>query len=137
MDKFKFCQSVARPEFLDMHMALDGTVLFANRALKLNIDDRTLETGLALWVQFETNGTKELVYRIQMLMEEFDFMFIDFHGHAESLDDALVHMEDTLEPGLDGILKDAPWVFCFLSLSVFGNAIELWDTVLVLIIAQG
>ncbi|KAJ5974265.1 hypothetical protein N7481_011475 [Penicillium waksmanii] len=32
VEKFKFLQSVVRPDFLDMHMALDGTVLFADRA---------------------------------------------------------------------------------------------------------
>lgn len=66
VDKFKFLQSVARPNFLDMHMALDRTVLFADIAPKLIIDDRTLETGLALWAQFESNGTKERVYRAQI-----------------------------------------------------------------------
>lgn len=49
-------------------MALDGTVLFADLAPKLIIDDRTLETGLTLWVRFETNGTKELTFRALMLM---------------------------------------------------------------------
>lgn len=44
---FKFRQSVARPDFLDMHRTVDGTVLFAECEPKLIINDRTLEAGLA------------------------------------------------------------------------------------------
>ncbi|CAI7577731.1 unnamed protein product [Penicillium pancosmium] len=110
VDKFKFLRGVNRPDFLDMHMALDGTVLFADRAPKLIIDDRTLETGLALWVQFESNGTKERVYRVQMLMQEFVYIFLDVHYNLDSLDNALIYLEDDLdtEPGLEDILEDEP-----------------------------
>lgn len=37
----------------------------------LIIDDRTLETGLALWVQSATNGTRQRAYRSQMLIDDF------------------------------------------------------------------
>lgn len=39
IDTFKIQQSVARPDFLDMHMALDGTVIFRDCYAKLIIDD--------------------------------------------------------------------------------------------------
>jgi hypothetical protein len=80
LEIFKFRQSVARPDFLDMHMTLDGTVLFTECEPKLIIDDRTLETGLGLWVQFRTNGTRERAYRTQMVMEEFPDFFRDIHA---------------------------------------------------------
>ncbi|KAJ5922947.1 hypothetical protein N7516_010650, partial [Penicillium verrucosum] len=54
-ETFKFHQSLARPNFLDMHMALDGTVFFRDCYVKPIIDDRTIETGLGLWVEFATN----------------------------------------------------------------------------------
>ncbi|KAF4772398.1 hypothetical protein HAV15_004865 [Penicillium sp. str.  len=54
-----------------MHMALDGTVLFRDCSPKLIIDDRTLETGLGLWVDFATNGIYEIARRGQIMMEEF------------------------------------------------------------------
>jgi hypothetical protein len=109
VDKFKFLQSVARPNFFDIHMALDGTVLFTDTAPKLVIDDRTLETGLALWVQFESNGMRELVYRPQMLMEEFPYFYLDIHYNSEPLDNALIYMEDSIEEmGPESILEDEP-----------------------------
>ena len=56
-----------RPNFLDMHMALDGTVLYRDCYAKLIIDDRTLETGLGLWVEFATNGIYKTAYRVRMM----------------------------------------------------------------------
>ncbi|KAJ5150995.1 uncharacterized protein N7482_010247 [Penicillium canariense] len=44
----EFRESVARPNFLDMYMAQDGTLLSSDSFPKLIIDDRTLESGLLL-----------------------------------------------------------------------------------------
>lgn len=71
LETFKSYQSIARPNFLDMYMALDGTVLFRDYYAKLIIDDRTLKTGLGLWVEFATNGIYKKAYRAQIMMEEF------------------------------------------------------------------
>lgn len=68
---FKFYQSVTRPNFLDIHMTLDRTMLFRDCYPKLIIDDRTLETGLGLWVEFATNGIYKKACRAQIIMEEF------------------------------------------------------------------
>lgn len=46
LDIFKFRESVTRPNFVDMHMNIEGTLLFSDCTPKLIIDDRTLETGL-------------------------------------------------------------------------------------------
>jgi hypothetical protein len=46
---FEFRLSVARPNFMGMYMAQDGTVLLLDMAPKLIIANRTLETALALW----------------------------------------------------------------------------------------
>lgn len=67
LDTFKLQQSVARPDFLDMHMALDGSVIFRDCYAKLIIDDRTLETGLGLWVEFDPNGVYEKAFRAQIM----------------------------------------------------------------------
>jgi hypothetical protein len=53
-----------------MYMALDRTVLFRDCYAKLIIDDRTLETGLGLWVEFVTNGIYKKAYRAQTMMED-------------------------------------------------------------------
>lgn len=108
LEIFKFRQSVARPDFLDMHMALDGTVLFTECEPKLIIDDRTLETGLGLWVQFETNGTRGRAYRTQMVMDEFPDLFRDIHANMNPLDSALIYMEGDRDPDPGEILEDGP-----------------------------
>lgn len=70
-ETFKFHQSVARPNFLDMHMALDGTVLLGRDCYaKLITDDRTIETGLGLWVEFATNGIYKKAHRSQIINYE-------------------------------------------------------------------
>ncbi|OQE13039.1 hypothetical protein PENFLA_c056G01948 [Penicillium flavigenum] len=64
LETFKFHQSVARPNFLDMHMALDGMLLFRDCSAKLIIDDRTLETGLGLWVEFAGTALNYIESRV-------------------------------------------------------------------------
>ncbi|KAL4949789.1 major facilitator superfamily domain-containing protein [Aspergillus filifer] len=64
-------ESVAEPNFLDMHMAQDGTVLFADLKTKFIIDDRALETDLVLWVEYENNGTPDVIYRVQFVDKYF------------------------------------------------------------------
>lgn len=105
---FKFRTCVARPDFLDMHMTLDGTVLFTECEIKLIIDDRTLETGLGLWVQFKMNGTRGRAYRTQMAMEEFPDLFRDIHGNMNTLENTLQYMEGDRDPDPEGILEDEP-----------------------------
>ena len=97
LSTFKFRLSVARPNFLDMHMALDGTVLFLDKAPKLIIDDRTLETGLALWVQFATNGTTQRAYRSQMLVDDFPNLFREVHSNQDPLEIVLEQMGEQEE----------------------------------------
>ncbi|KAI2743107.1 hypothetical protein DTO013E5_268 [Penicillium roqueforti] len=95
LETFKFHQSVARPNFLDMHMALDGTVLFRDCSPKLIIDDRTLETGLGLWVDFTTNGIYEIARRGQIMMEEFAYFYREIGpGNRVPIDQALNYIED-------------------------------------------
>lgn len=95
LETFKFHQSVARPNFLDMHMALDGTVLFRDCSPKLIIDDRTLETGLGLWVDFATNGIYEIARRGQIMMEEFAHFYREIGpGNRVPIDQALNYIED-------------------------------------------
>ena len=94
LDTFKFHQSVARPNFLDMHMAIDGTVLFQNGSGTLIIDDQTLETGLGLWAEFNANGNYNKAYRCQVIVEDFDAIFLDIGpGMRRSLYVALNHIE--------------------------------------------
>ncbi|KAJ5924249.1 hypothetical protein N7466_008436 [Penicillium verhagenii] len=94
LDTFKLQQSVARPDFLDMHMALDGTVIFRDCYPKLIIDDRTLETGLGLWVEFGTNGIYEKAYRAQIMMMEFaDFYREIGPGNQTPIQCALMYIE--------------------------------------------
>ncbi|KAJ5297521.1 hypothetical protein PENANT_c005G06122 [Penicillium antarcticum] len=86
--------SVARPNFLDMHMALDGTVFFRDCYAKLIIDDRTLETGLGLWVEFSTNGIYTKAYRAQMMMEEFAHFYCEIGpGNQVPIEQALIYIE--------------------------------------------
>ncbi|KAJ5657220.1 uncharacterized protein N7484_000869 [Penicillium longicatenatum] len=116
LDTFKFHQSVARPDFLDMHMALDGTVLFRDRYPKLIIDDRTLETGLGLWVDFATNGIYEKACRAQIMMEEFGHFYRDIGpGNQIPIEQALIYIESrSIYQGRDRdtdpreILEDEP-----------------------------
>lgn len=108
LEIFKFRQSVARPDFLDMYMTVDGTVLFTECEPKLIIDDHTLETGLCLWVQFENNGTRERAWRAQMVMEEFPDHFRDVHLNMNPLDSALIYMEEDEDPDPEEILEDEP-----------------------------
>jgi hypothetical protein len=111
LETFKFRQSVARPDFLDMHMAQDGTVLFSDDGPKLIIDDRTLETGLALWVQFATNGTRQRAYRSQMLTDDFPDLFRGVHLNQDPLEIAMIHMREREGEGYDDlemILEDDP-----------------------------
>ncbi|KAJ6072067.1 hypothetical protein N7499_010081 [Penicillium canescens] len=85
---------VARPNFLDMHMALDGTVLFRDCYAKLIIDDRTLETGLGIWVEFATNGIYKKAYRAQMMMEEFAHFYCEIGpGNQVPIEQALNYIE--------------------------------------------
>ncbi|KAJ5674351.1 uncharacterized protein N7477_004285 [Penicillium maclennaniae] len=108
LDIFKFRQSVARPDFLDMYMTVNGTVLFTECEPKLIIDDYTLETGLCLWVQFENNGTRERAWRAQMVMEEFPDHFRDVHLNMNSLDSVLTYLEEDEDPHPEEILEDEP-----------------------------
>ncbi|KAJ5632589.1 hypothetical protein N7490_008928 [Penicillium lividum] len=95
LETFKLQQSVARPDFLDMHMALDGTVLFRDCYPKLIIDDRTLETGLGLWVQFETNGSYETAYRAQIMSPDHAGCYRDIGpGNQRSIPLALQYIEN-------------------------------------------
>lgn len=75
-------------------MAQDGTVLFLDDGPKLIIDDRTLETGLALWVQFTTNGTKQRAHRSQMLIDEFPYSFSEVHLNQDPLEIVLYQIRD-------------------------------------------
>ncbi|KAJ5925428.1 hypothetical protein N7454_008067 [Penicillium verhagenii] len=103
LDTFKLHQSVARPNFLDMHMALDGTVIFRDCYPKLIIDDRTLETGLGLWVEFGTNGVYEKAYRAQIMMEEFAGFYLEIGpGNQTPIQCALMYIES----GYSGLDKD-------------------------------
>ncbi|CEJ61828.1 hypothetical protein PMG11_10345 [Penicillium brasilianum] len=97
LSTFKFRLSVAQPNFLDMHMAQDGTVLFLDTSPKLIIDDRTLETGLALWVQFATNGTTQRAYRSQMLIDGFPDLYREVHPNQDPLELVLEHMGEQEE----------------------------------------
>ncbi|KAL3477034.1 hypothetical protein BJX99DRAFT_270185 [Aspergillus californicus] len=109
VSSFKFRQSVARPNFLDMHMAQDGTVLFTDDAPKLIIDDRTLETGLALWVEFATNGAPERAYRSQILIEDFAYLFLEVYSNMDPLRNVLDQMgEDEEHEDPDVVLEDQP-----------------------------
>ena len=78
-------------------MAQDGTVLFLDKAPKLIIDDRTLETGLALWVQFATNGTTQRAYRSQMLVDDFPNLFREVHSNQDPLEIVLEQMGEQEE----------------------------------------
>ncbi|CAG8928769.1 unnamed protein product [Penicillium salamii] len=94
LETFKFHQSVARPNFLDMHMALDGTVLFRDNSPILIIDDRTLETGLGLWAEFSTNGIYEKARRGQIMMQEFADSYREIGpGNRVPIDQALDYIE--------------------------------------------
>ncbi|KAJ5613736.1 hypothetical protein N7528_007390 [Penicillium herquei] len=90
---FKFRQSVSRPNFLDMSMTVNGTLLFLDCMPKLIIDDRTLETGLCLWVQYENNGRPQRAWRAQMFMEEFPLFFVAIHPNSDPLEEALQYMD--------------------------------------------
>lgn len=72
---FKFRQSVARPDSLDMYMTVDGTVLFAECEPKLTIDDHTFETGLYMRIQFKNNGTRERVGGLRWPLRGFPTIF--------------------------------------------------------------
>jgi uncharacterized membrane protein len=92
-----------------MHMAQDGTVLFLDDAPKLIIDDRTLETGLALWVQFATNGTRQRAYRVQMLIDDFPDLFREVHLNQEPLEIVLDQMgEEEEHENPEVILENDP-----------------------------
>lgn len=107
LENFKLRASVARPNFFDMHMAQDGTLLFEDSSPKLIIDDRTLTTGLALWVEFANNGAPERVYRAQMVMEEFPDLFRQIQRNSDPLYDVLLYMEDDEEcQASEGILEN-------------------------------
>ncbi|KAJ5734045.1 hypothetical protein N7493_002831 [Penicillium malachiteum] len=94
LDSFKLQQSAARPNFLDMHMALDGTWLFRDRYAKLIIDDRTLETGLGLWVEFGTTGVYEKAYRAQMMSEALGYCYREIGpGNQTPIERALEYIE--------------------------------------------
>jgi hypothetical protein len=111
LQTFKFRQSVARPDFLDMHMAQDGTVLFVDNGPILIIDDRSLETGLALRVQFATNGITQRAYRSQIPIDDFPDLFREVHLNQDPLEIALIHMGEREGDGYDDpevILEDDP-----------------------------
>ncbi|KAL2819208.1 hypothetical protein BJX63DRAFT_382701 [Aspergillus granulosus] len=94
VNSFKFRQSVARPNFPDMHMAQDGTVLFTDGAPKLIIDDRTLETGLALG---------------QMLIGDFASLFLEVYSNMDPLRNVLDQMgKDEEHEDPDVVLEDQP-----------------------------
>ena len=112
LDTFKFRQSVARPDFLDVCMTVQGTLLFADCYPKLIIDDYTLETGLCLWVQYLNNGKRERAWRAQMFMDEFPLFFLEVHGNSEPLEGVLEYMEndvlDDEDLGPEVILEEKP-----------------------------
>ncbi|KAJ5247417.1 hypothetical protein N7468_002400, partial [Penicillium chermesinum] len=85
LDIFKFRQSLARPDFLDVCMTVKGTLLFSDCFPKLIIDDYTLETGLCLWVQYQNNGRPERAWRAQMFMDEFPLFFLAVHANSDPL----------------------------------------------------
>lgn len=98
LDTFKFRQSLARPDFLDVCLTVEGTLLFSDCFPKLIIDDHTLETGLCLWVQYQNNGRRERAWRAQMFMDEFPLFFLAVHANSDPLDEVLEYMEnDRLE----------------------------------------
>ncbi|OOQ88160.1 hypothetical protein PEBR_14106 [Penicillium brasilianum] len=98
LDIFKFRQSLARPDFLDVCMTVEGTLLFSDCFPKLIIDDHTLETGLCLWIQYQNNGRRERAWRAQMFMDEFPLFFLAVHANSDPLDEVLEYMEnDRLE----------------------------------------
>lgn len=106
LETCKFRQSVARPDFLDMHMTLNGTVVFTECEPKLIIDDRTIETGLGLWAQFQTNGARQRAYRVQMMMQEFPDLFRDIHCNMNTLETTLDYMEEGGDGDTEEILED-------------------------------
>ncbi|KAJ6028852.1 hypothetical protein N7540_004428 [Penicillium herquei] len=114
LETFKLHQSVARPDFLDMHMALDGTVLFMDCYAKLIIDDRTLETGLGLWVEFGTNGIYEKAYRAQIMLDVLAHCYYEIGpGNQTPIERALEYIESRyidLDENRDPkiILEDEP-----------------------------
>ncbi|KAJ5552478.1 hypothetical protein N7494_001856 [Penicillium frequentans] len=109
VDNFKFRRSVARPDFQDVHMTQDGTVLFANTFPTLIIDDQTLRSGLALWIQYETNGFRERACRMQLLSKEFPDLFRDVYLNQNSLEVQLNFMEDDDEDeNLDMFWEEKP-----------------------------
>ncbi|KAJ5523321.1 hypothetical protein N7513_012865 [Penicillium frequentans] len=75
LENFKLRASLARPNFFDMHMAQDGTVLFEDSFPKLIIDDQR-------------------VYRARMGMEEFPDLFRQIQRNSYPLYDVLLYMED-------------------------------------------
>ncbi|KAL4796137.1 hypothetical protein BDV19DRAFT_388557 [Aspergillus venezuelensis] len=93
----------------DQNMDIDGTVLFTHDAPKLIIDDRTLETGLALWVDFANNGAPERVYRVQMLVDDFPYLFLGVYSNWDPLRTVLDYMgEDKEHDDPDVVLEDQP-----------------------------
>ncbi|KAJ5907696.1 hypothetical protein N7495_000378 [Penicillium taxi] len=106
IDNFKLRQSVVRPNFLDMCMALDGTVLFVDVSPKLIIDDRTLETGLAIWLQFTTNGVRKRVYRTQLLTDDFPDHFRAVYSNNDPLEDVL--QQNVEYSNEDPLVEDQP-----------------------------
>ncbi|KAJ5094623.1 hypothetical protein N7456_010484, partial [Penicillium angulare] len=112
LESFKFRQSVARPDFLDVHMTVEGTALFSDCLPKLIIDDRTLETGLCLWVQYENNGRRGRAWRAQMLMMEFPHFFRCIHPNSDPMDEVLMHLDPEGlgddDPDPEVVLEDEP-----------------------------
>ncbi|KAJ5726218.1 uncharacterized protein N7483_007575 [Penicillium malachiteum] len=129
LETFKFRQSVARPDFLDMYMTVEGTLLFSECEPKVIIDDRTLETGLCLWVQYQNNGRRERAWRAQMFMMEFPDNFRAVHPNMEPLDGVLIYMEPEElgdeDPDPEVILEDEPSVIPLLVLVVGGGPIKM------------
>ncbi|PYI12692.1 hypothetical protein BO78DRAFT_356997 [Aspergillus sclerotiicarbonarius CBS 121057] len=92
LPSFQLTQSVACPNFLAMHMALDGTLLFLYPDPVLIIDDYTLETGLAGWVDFKTNLAPLQVYRKQIVHDQFTINLLCVHENGDFLETVLDYM---------------------------------------------
>ncbi|KAJ5707880.1 hypothetical protein N7488_007681 [Penicillium malachiteum] len=134
LDSSKLQQSVARPNFIDMHMVLDGTVLFRDRYAKLIIDDRTLETGLGLWVEFGTTGVYEKAYRAQVMSEALAYCYREIGpGNQTPIERALEYIESRyidLDENRDPkiILEDEPVDMRKSLVGIYqGSQIELVD----------
>ncbi|OJJ36369.1 hypothetical protein ASPWEDRAFT_37942 [Aspergillus wentii DTO 134E9] len=64
-ETFKLARSVECPDFSDMGMTVDGTVIFNEIGTAVLVDDVTLQTGLILMLKPHTNGSVEFAARMR------------------------------------------------------------------------